>query len=93
MKDLRIGGRVRNKPVTLVVNNQPVRAFEGETVLAALIASGVMSFTHPDNDSPPHGALCGMGVCFECRVTIDNIPNVRACMTLVRDGMVIDLDP
>ena len=35
----------------------------------------------------PRGPLCGMGVCQECRVTIDGVSHRRACMTLVRDGM------
>jgi sarcosine oxidase subunit alpha len=92
MTDFRIDSISRQKPVKLTVNNQTVRAFEGETVLAALIASGFHGFTHYGQNTRPHGALCGMGVCFECRVTIDKIPNVRACMTVVRDGMVIEID-
>ena len=33
------------------------------------------------------GAFCGMGVCFDCLVCIDGLPNQRACMTKVRAGM------
>ncbi|MGQ5522045.1 (2Fe-2S)-binding protein [Chitinimonas sp. PSY-7] len=40
----------------------------------------------------PRAALCGMGVCFECRVTVDGQPHQRACQLLVRDGMVVQYD-
>jgi D-hydroxyproline dehydrogenase subunit gamma len=35
----------------------------------------------------PRGIFCGMGVCFDCLMVIDGIPNTRACMTWVREGM------
>lgn len=37
----------------------------------------------------PRGPLCGMGICFECRATIDGRVHVRTCMTLCRDGMEV----
>lgn len=36
--------------------------------------------------------LCGMGVCFECRVRIDGIAQQRACMVPVREGMQVVTD-
>jgi len=38
------------------------------------------------------GALCGMGVCYECRISINGGPDQRACMAEVEDGMVIFVD-
>jgi sarcosine oxidase subunit alpha len=38
------------------------------------------------------GGFCGMGVCQECRVTVDGRPDQRACMTEVRDGMEVSTD-
>ena len=40
----------------------------------------------------PRGIFCGMGVCYDCLVTIDGVPNQRACMTQVKDGMEIRVD-
>ncbi len=37
----------------------------------------------------PRGLFCGMGVCYECVVVVDGVPQTRACMTWVRDGMVV----
>jgi len=36
--------------------------------------------------------FCGMGICFECRVRIDNIAQQRACMTVVHEGMQVATD-
>jgi D-hydroxyproline dehydrogenase subunit gamma len=40
----------------------------------------------------PRGPLCGMGICFECRATVDGQPHERTCQTTVRDGMEIRTD-
>jgi NADH dehydrogenase/NADH:ubiquinone oxidoreductase subunit G len=38
------------------------------------------------------GGLCGMGVCYECLVTINGSPGQRACMVEVQEGMEIEID-
>jgi D-hydroxyproline dehydrogenase subunit gamma len=40
----------------------------------------------------PRGPLCGMGICFECRVQIDEVSHQRACMVTARDGMRVCTD-
>jgi D-hydroxyproline dehydrogenase subunit gamma len=89
MSDLRIKTVQGRREVTLTVDNRPLTAYAGETLLAALVAAGIKS----QKDSPvrheKRGGLCGMGVCYECLVTLNGVPNVRACMTEVEDGMVV----
>lgn len=65
-----------------------VTARPGESVAAALIASGYVSLRTAEDDSP-RGVLCGIGVCWECRCIIDGRPNSRACMTEVKHGMTV----
>lgn len=36
--------------------------------------------------------LCGMGICFECRMKIDGKPHVKSCQVICTDGMKIDSD-
>jgi predicted molibdopterin-dependent oxidoreductase YjgC len=60
---------------------------EGQTIAAVLLASGCKVFRYTIRNHEPRGLFCGMGICFECLVQIDGRPNVRACQTLVRDGM------
>jgi sarcosine oxidase subunit alpha len=94
MNDLRIKGRRRGKQVTIRVNGSPVAACTGETLFAALIAAGIRTFRHSikGRTRNARGGLCGMGVCQECRVTVDGMPDRRACMTEVREGMEVVTD-
>jgi aerobic-type carbon monoxide dehydrogenase small subunit (CoxS/CutS family) len=74
--------------VELSVNGRVVRARRGSTVASALLSADETAFR-----SSPTGQvrapLCGMGICFECRVTVDGVPHQRACLTLVREQMRI----
>lgn len=36
------------------------------------------------------GPYCMMGVCFDCLVSVDGVPGQRACMTMVKKGMVVE---
>jgi len=79
----------RGRAVTILVDGQPLEAYAGETVAAALLASGRRVLRRTDKSGAPRGVFCGMGVCYDCLVTVDGVPNVRACVTQIRDGMVI----
>jgi sarcosine oxidase subunit alpha len=94
MSDLRIKTHRRGKRVLLRVDGQPITAYSGETVFAALLAEGIKALRHPSKDraKTARGGFCGMGVCQECRVMVDGLPDQRACMTEVRDGMEIFTD-
>lgn len=87
-ENLRIATVVRGEKIHLVVDGNVVDAYEGETVHAALTAAGIRKLKH-SNSNDVRGVFCGMGICYECLVTIDNVPEQRACMTLVKDQMEI----
>ena len=89
---MRIGPRAAEKKIKIFVNKKEVIAYEGETVLAALIASGHKALRKSRQMSEARGPLCGMGVCYECQVSVNGVPNQRACMTEVQDRMEIGLD-
>jgi aerobic-type carbon monoxide dehydrogenase small subunit (CoxS/CutS family) len=78
----------RGPAVTVSVDGQPRQAYLGETVAAALMAEGDAPIRVTRGGSP-RGLYCGMGVCFDCLVIVDGVPNARACMTWIRDGMEI----
>lgn len=67
-----------------------VRAFEGESVAAALLAGGRRALRTAARRAEPRGMYCGIGVCFDCVMTVDGRPNVRTCRTPVRAGMRIE---
>jgi sarcosine oxidase subunit alpha len=91
---LRIKTHRRGKQVALSVNGIAVRAYSGETVFAVLLAEGIRALRRPvkNHSETARGGFCGMGVCQECRVTIDGMPDRRACMTEVREGMEVVTD-
>ena len=78
----------RGAPVTITVDGEPLQAHLGETVAAALIADGAAEL-RKTRKGAARGLYCGMGVCFDCLVMVDGVPNTRACMTWVRAGMEI----
>jgi predicted molibdopterin-dependent oxidoreductase YjgC len=84
----RLGALETRQAITIEVDGETVPAFAGETVATVLLALGRRTFRHTEH-SDPRGLYCGMGVCFDCLVTVDGIDNVRACLTPVEDGMVI----
>jgi predicted molibdopterin-dependent oxidoreductase YjgC len=92
MQNLRIPSISRGQKVRIFVNGLEIVAYEGETVLAALIAAGRRTLRQSLHHGEGRGAFCGMGLCYECLVSIDGRPNQRACMTPVKDLMEIDVD-
>jgi predicted molibdopterin-dependent oxidoreductase YjgC len=72
--------------VTIVLDGEPVEAYEGETVAAVLLARGEIA-TRTTARGEPRGIFCGMGVCFDCLMIVDGVPNTRACMTWVSEGL------
>ena len=77
--------------VRLVVNGIEVTLPAGSMVSAAIVRAGVTVFRRSVTGEP-RGPLCGMGICFECRVTIDGEAHCRSCQTICREGMDIRTD-
>jgi sarcosine oxidase subunit alpha len=73
---------------TIEVNGRKLQVAAGTSVAAALFQGGEFRF-RTSASGEPRAALCGMGICFECRVTIDGQANCRSCQIPVRDGMAI----
>jgi sarcosine oxidase subunit alpha len=77
--------------IRVSVNGMPVAVQAGTTVAAAILQCGVSSFRRSVNGEP-RGPLCGMGICFECRVRVDRVVHSKSCQTLCRPGMEIATD-
>jgi sarcosine oxidase subunit alpha len=75
--------------IEVLVNGERVKAAKGITVAAALLNAGVASF-RSSVTGEPRGPVCGMGICYECRVTVDNVEHQRACIRVVAEGMRIE---
>ena len=76
--------------VTVTVNGAPVAVPQGATVAVAMAIAGAPCRTSVSGE--PRGPLCGMGICFECRVTINGIAHCRSCQTECAPEMKISTD-
>jgi sarcosine oxidase subunit alpha len=77
--------------VTLSVNGKPVTVEAGTMVSTAVALAGVTTFRRSVT-SEPRAPLCGMGICFECRVTIDGREHCRSCQIPCTEGMEVRTD-
>ena len=77
----------REGVLTIAVNGRSIHAHEGDTVHAALTAAGILGL-RTSRQGEVRGAFCGMGICYECLVTIDGVPHQRACMRVDRKSVV-----
>lgn len=73
--------------VTVVIAGVPVPVRAGSSVAAAL-AKQHPGTTRRSVSGQLRAPLCGMGVCYECRVIVDRRERL-ACQTVCTEGMQI----
>lgn len=84
-------GKLEDKDnVSFKFNNKVYQGLAGESIAAALLANGIRTLRYHEESGSPRGIYCNIGHCYECRVTIDGKQGVRACLTPVKEGMVIE---
>lgn len=76
--------------VRFTFRGQPMTARAGEPIGAALMAAGILALRNHEVTGEPRGIFCAIGQCMECRVTVSGQPGVRACLTPVRGGEVVE---
>ena len=77
--------------IEISIDGEAFTVVPGTTVAAAMLNAGGWK-TRKSVGGEARGPLCGMGVCYECRVTIDGVPSERSCMIPCRDGMAVRTD-
>lgn len=82
-------GLKRGDAFSVTIDGHTVWAYTGETVAAILLSQGKLAFSS-GRRGRPRGLFCGMGVCGECVVRLNNKPSVRACSTLAKPGDQIE---
>ena len=69
------------------VNDAALSVPQGCTVAVAIAIAGVACRTSVSGEK--RGQLCGMGICFECRATVNGMPHTRTCQLLCEPAMDI----
>jgi len=77
-------------PVRVTVNGMEVVCRNGDSVASVLFVAGILACRDTPVKGTPRGPFCMMGVCFDCLVNIDDVPNQQGCMVLVKPGMKIE---
>ena len=79
-----------NPQFKLTIDGSPIAARPGQTVGAALTDAGIRSWRSTRVAGKPRGLFCGIGVCFDCLLTVNGVPNQRACLVPAQDGMCLE---
>lgn len=86
-----LGTDAGSKTITIYYEDRPIAAREGEPIAAALAAAGIRVHRTTEKTHEPRGVYCAMGRCTDCMMIVDGEPNVRTCITPVRDGMRVQV--
>ncbi len=79
-----------SNPLTISVDGTPTDGRPGQTIAGVLLASGCSAWRRTSRASAPRGLFCGIGVCFDCLVTVNGDRDVRACQRRAHDGDVVE---
>lgn len=79
-------------PIPVTLNGRRLLVRPGVSVAAALLEQGHWNFRLNQVSGQGRGPYCGMGVCLECEVTVNDRTHVRACLERVCEGMRIDTE-
>ncbi|ONF63111.1 (2Fe-2S)-binding protein [Amycolatopsis keratiniphila] len=74
-----------DRPIRITVDGEPVTGIEGQSVAGMLLAAGRTSW-RTTRSGAPRGVFCGIGACFDCLLTVNGVPDVRACRRPATDG-------
>ena len=90
IKDHPILDFQRGKEVTFKFNGEELKGYEGETVASALHAANVKVLGYSIFKHRPRGFYCAIGNCSSCLMIINGEPNIRTCITELREGMEVE---
>ena len=72
------------------IDGRPAEGRAGDTVAAALLATGIASCRTTPVSGAARAPYCMMGVCFDCLVTIDGVGNRQGCLVALQEGMAVE---
>ena len=82
-----LGKKENGKGISFFYDGKEMKGYEGEPIAAALKAAGVMVHRYTKKEHKPRGIFCAIGRCTDCVMVVDGVPNVRTCITPLKEGM------
>lgn len=80
-----------SETISLRVNGAKVEVSQGTSVAAAMLIARQASRVSVSGE--PRVALCGMGICFECRAQVNGLAHQRTCQLPCEQGMTVETNP
>lgn len=80
----------KGKLVEFSFDGKTLEGYEGEPIAVALKANGVMTHRYTLKNHEPRGVFCAIGRCTDCVMIVNGKPNVRTCVTLLKEGMQVE---
>ncbi|WP_366922739.1 (2Fe-2S)-binding protein [Metallumcola ferriviriculae] len=91
VKDHPILGPLKDEAeITISFEGKHLKARPGEPIAAVLYAAGIKVFRYTKRFNEPRSLFCGIGRCTDCMMIVNGVTNVRTCITIVEDGMVVE---
>ena len=84
-----LGTYEKGRQVAFTFDGKEVHGFEGEPIAAALKAEGLMVHRYTAKEHKPRGIFCAIGRCTDCVMIVDGKPNIRTCVTPLKEGMEV----
>lgn len=85
-----LGELNKKKKIRIYVDGKEMEANEGDMIASALLSNGKKVFRLTKKEKKPRGVFCAIGRCTDCIMIVDGTPNIRTCITPVKEGMKID---
>jgi len=76
--------------VTITVEGAALSGVTGQSIAGVMLAAGHLAWRTTAAGRRPRGVFCGIGVCFDCLLTVNGVRDVRACQRVARDGDVVE---
>ena len=80
----------RGNVVRFTVDGKTVEGYDNEPIAVALHDAGIKVLSHSMTKERPRGFFCAIGNCSSCMMTVNGEPNVKVCMELAQEGMVVE---
>jgi len=80
-----------DQQIVIHVNGSPISVPAGSMLSAALLMASAPCRISTKGE--PRTALCGMGICLECRAIVNGVPHTRTCQTVCQEDMRVETQP
>lgn len=78
-----------DEPISIIVDGAVVHGVRGQTIAGVLLGSGTLAWRTTSANQRPRGVFCGIGVCFDCVIVVNDLHDVRACLRRASEGDIV----